>query len=74
MLTVTVPEKIEKQIRKMAEEVNRSPNDYVRVVLVAGLGEIEVVHDAFKSFQRVKNGKEKTYTRKEVDDEFGLGD
>ncbi len=74
MLTVTVPKNLEKQIRKMAEEVGRTPEDYVRVVLAAGLEELDAVHEAFKSFQRVRSGEERTYTREEMRAELGLDD
>lgn len=74
MLTVEVPETVAKRVRQMAKEANRTPDEYIRVVLKAGLEDIEEVHAAFQSLQRVQNGEEKTYTRKEMKDEFGLGD
>ena len=65
---------IERKLDDLAARTGRAKADYLREAIVRGLGDIEDINLADAAYERVQQGKERTYTSAEVRRELGLGD
>lgn len=67
----TTPEN-KARVEELAKRTKRSAAFYYNVLLEDYLDDIEDIYDAIQIRERVKAGKEKTYTAEEVRKELGL--
>jgi RHH-type transcriptional regulator, rel operon repressor / antitoxin RelB len=74
MLSVRLPEDIEKRLDALAKASGRSKTYYVREALIARLEDMEDIYMAEAVMERIASGKEKTYPLADIERDLGLAD
>lgn len=74
MLSVRLPEDIEKRLDALANATGRSKSYYVRAAVMAKLEDMEDIYMAEAVMERLASGEEKTYPLAELERELGLAD
>ena len=74
MLAIRLPQSIEKRLEKLARRSGRTKTYYAREAILRHLEDLEDAHEAERILQRVRAGKERTYTLEEVARRLGLDD
>jgi len=74
MLALRLPEEIEERLEALAKATGRTKSFYAREAIVEHLDDLEDLFLAEKRLVRVRDGKSKTYSLKQVEDELGLAD
>ncbi|MEI6457901.1 MAG: DUF6290 family protein [Pseudomonadota bacterium] len=74
MLALRLPEEIEERLAALAKATGRTKSFYAREAIVEHLDDLEDLFLAEKRLARVRDGKSKTYSLKQVEDELGLAD
>lgn len=74
MLSVRLPEDIEKRLDALAKASGRTKTYYVREALIAKLEDMEDIYKAEAVWERIVSGEEKTYPLAEVERDLGLAD
>lgn len=72
--SVRLPEEAEKRLNALAVATGRTKAFYIKEAIVSQLGEMEDVYLAEKTLERIRQGKERTYTMEEVEKKLGLAD
>ena len=66
MLTVRLPENIERRLDRLARATGRTKSVFVREALLRYLDEVEDTHEAEETLVRVREGKERVLSSEEV--------
>jgi len=66
MLTIRLPEKIEKRLDRLAKRTGRTKTYYAREAIVQHLDELEDVYLAERSLEAVRSGRSRTVPIEEV--------
>lgn len=74
MLAIRLPQSVEKRLEKLAKRSGRTKTYYAREAILRHLEDLEDAHEAERILQRVRTGKERTYTLDEVARRLGLDD
>lgn len=74
MLALRLPPEIEKRLDTLARKAGRTKSFYASEAILRHLDELEDVSLAGKILDRIKTGKERSYTIEEVEREVGLAD
>jgi RHH-type rel operon transcriptional repressor/antitoxin RelB len=74
MLAIRLPQSVEKRLEKLAKRSGRTKTYYAREAILRHLEDLEDAHEAERILQRVRAGKERTYTLEEVARRLGLDD
>ena len=74
MLTVRLPAGIEKRLEKLAKRMGRTKTFYVREAILQHLDDLEDIHLADRTLQRIEDGDERTIPLKDVLKRHGLAD
>ncbi len=74
MLAIRLPESIEKRLEKLAKRTGRTKTFYAREAILRHIEDLEDVYEAERVLERIRSGKEKTYSLDEVTEHLGLGD
>ena len=74
MLSVRLPEDIEKRLEALAKATGRSKTYYVRAALIEKIEDMEDLYMAEAVMERIASGEEKTTSLAEVERELGLAD
>jgi RHH-type transcriptional regulator, rel operon repressor / antitoxin RelB len=74
MLSVRLPEDIEKRLDALAKASGRSKTYYVREALIAKLEDMEDIYMAEAVAERVLSGEEKSYPLADLERDLGLAD
>jgi RHH-type transcriptional regulator, rel operon repressor / antitoxin RelB len=74
MLAIRLPESIEKRLDKLARRTGRTKTFYAREAILRYLEDLEDIYEAERVLERVRAGKEKTYSLDEVTRRLGLDD
>ena len=74
MLSVRLPEDIEKRLDALANATGRSKSYYVRAAVMAKLEDMEDIYMAEAVMERLASGEEKTYPLAELERELSLAD
>lgn len=74
MLAIRLPPSIEKRLEKLAKRSGRTKTYYAREAILKHIEDLEDAHEAERILQRVRAGKERTYTLDEVARRLGLDD
>lgn len=74
MLAIRLPQAIEKRLDRLAKRSGRTKTYYAREAILRHLEDLEDAHEAERILQRVRAGKERTYTLDEVARRLGLDD
>lgn len=74
MLSVRLPEDIEKRLDALAKATGRSKTYYVREALIQKLEDMEDLYMAEAVMERIASGEEQTYRLADLERELGLAD
>ena len=74
MLAIRLPESIEKRLERLARRTGRTKTFYAREAILRHLEDLEDIYEAEMVLERVRAGKEKTYSLDEVTRRLGLDD
>ena len=74
MLSVGLPEDLEKRLEALAKATGRSKTYYVREALIQKLEDMEDLYLAEAVMERIASGEEKTTPLADVERELGLAD
>ncbi len=72
MLSVRLPEDVEKRLDALAERTGRTKSWYARQALIEKIEDLEDLYLAERVLERIAAGEERTYTLEEVERELGL--
>lgn len=72
-LTVRLPDELQQRLDHLAIQTGRAKSFYVKEALEAYLEDLEDLLLANAVLERVRSGKEKTYTLEDVTNELNLG-
>lgn len=71
--SIRLPPPLEKRLTALATKTGRSKAFYLREIIANGLEEAEDLYLAQQVLERVRDGKERTFTLDEVERRLGLG-
>lgn len=71
-ITVRLPDELQQRLDHLAMETGRAKSFYIKQALEAYLEDLEDLLLANATLERVRSGKEKTYTLKDVENELNL--
>ncbi len=72
--SIRLPEETEKRLDTLAAATGRTKAFYIREAIAEHLDDLEDMYLAQEVLERVRRGKERTYTLDEVERELGLAD
>ncbi|MFU2080884.1 DUF6290 family protein [Avibacterium endocarditidis] len=71
-ITVRLPDELQRRLDHLATETGRAKSFYIKQALEAYLEDLEDLLLANATLERVRSGKEKTYTLQDVENELNL--
>jgi RHH-type rel operon transcriptional repressor/antitoxin RelB len=74
MFAIRLPKDIETRLDRLAKQTGRSKNFHARAAILKHPEDLEDLHQAEQTMQRIQNGQERTYTWDEVEARLGLAD
>lgn len=74
MLAIRLPQSIEDRLERLAKKTGRTKTFYAREAILRHIEDLEDVYEAERTLERVRAGKEQTYTLDEVKKQLGLDD
>ena len=74
MLAIRLPDAIEKRLEKLAQKTGRTKTFYAREAILRHIEDLEDTFAAERILDRVRRGKEATYSLDEVAKHLGLDD
>lgn len=74
MLAIRLPQSIEDRLDRLAKKTGRTKTFYAREAILRHLEDLEDTYEAERVMERVRSGKEQTYTLDEVRERLGLDD
>jgi RHH-type transcriptional regulator, rel operon repressor / antitoxin RelB len=74
MLAIRLPAGIEKRLEKLAKRTGRTKTFYVREAILQHLDDLEDIHLADRTLQRIEDGEERTIPLKDVLKRHDLAD
>ena len=74
MLALRLPPEIEERLDALAKATGRTKSFYVREAILEHLEEMEDVYLAAATLERVRRGKERTFTTDQLRADLGLDD
>jgi RHH-type rel operon transcriptional repressor/antitoxin RelB len=72
MLAIRLPQSIEKRLERLAERTGRTKTFYARQAILEHLEDLEDLYLAEGSLERIRSGKERTKSLKDVLKRHGL--
>lgn len=70
--SVRLPAEAEQRLSDLAAATGRTKAFYIKEAILGQLDEMEDVYLAEKTLERIRKGREKTYTLDEVEKDLGL--
>ena len=67
MLTIRLPESLEKRLNTLSSETGRTKSFYVKEALNRYLDEMEDIYLSRQVLERIRQGKEKVYSSEELE-------
>lgn len=74
MLAIRLPTEIEQRLEALANATGRTKTFYAREAILAHLDDLEDIFLAEQSLERLRQGKDRTYTLDEVERQLDLED
>ncbi len=74
MLAIRLPQSIEKRLERLAQRSGRTKTYYAREAILKHIEDLEDAYEAERILERVRTGRERTYTLDEVARRLGLDD
>ena len=71
-ITVRLPDELQQRLDHLAMETGRAKSFYIKQALEAYLEDLEDLLLANATLERVRSGKEKTYTLNDIENELNL--
>ena len=72
MLSIRLPQSIEKRLEKLARRTGRTKSYYAREAILQHLGDLEDVYLAERALERLRNGKDRTIPLEKVMKRHGM--
>jgi RHH-type rel operon transcriptional repressor/antitoxin RelB len=72
MLAIRLPEEVEKRLERLARRTGRTKTYYARQAILEHLEDLEDVYLAEEALDRIRQGKDRTFTLEEVMKRYGL--
>ncbi|MGH8599434.1 MAG: type II toxin-antitoxin system RelB family antitoxin [Burkholderiales bacterium] len=73
-ISIRLPDDIEARLNKLAAKTGRTKSFYIREAIAEHVVDLEDYYLAEKVVERIRHGKERTYTSDEVEKLLGLED
>jgi RHH-type rel operon transcriptional repressor/antitoxin RelB len=73
-ISIRLPDDIEARLNKLAAKTGRTKSFYIREAIAEHVVDLEDYYLAEKVAERIRHGKERTYTSDEVEKLLGLED
>lgn len=70
--SVRLPEEIERRLDVLAEQTGRTKAFYIREMILGHIDEMEDYYLAAEVLERIRMGRERTFTAEEVRQDLGL--
>ena len=67
MTSIRLPNPLEERLNRLAKETGRTKSFYIREALEKSIEDMEDIYLSQQTLERVRAGKERTYTLKEVE-------
>lgn len=67
MTSIRLPNPLEERLNRLAQETGRTKSFYIREALEKSIEDMEDIYLSQQTLERVRAGKERTYTLKEVE-------
>jgi len=74
VLTIRLPEDIEKRLAALAKATGRSKSFYVRQAILEHLDDIEDIYLAERRLTEIRSGQDKTISLEDLIEKHGLAD
>jgi RHH-type rel operon transcriptional repressor/antitoxin RelB len=74
MLSVRLPPEDEARLAAVAKRTGRTKSHYVRDLILEALEDLEDLADAEERIHAIRDGRSRTYTLEEVEQQLGLVD
>lgn len=74
MLAIRLPQSIEDRLERLAKKTGRTKTFYAREAILRHIEDLEDVYEAERVLERVRAGKEKTYSLDQVKERLDLED
>jgi RHH-type transcriptional regulator, rel operon repressor / antitoxin RelB len=72
--SIRLPEEVERRLDALAEKTGRTKAFYIREMIMNQIEEMEDYYLAAEVLERVRKGKERTFTEQEVRQHLGLAE
>ena len=72
MLTIRLPQCVEKRLERLARRTGRSKSYYVREAILQHIAALEDIYLAERALERIRNGKDRTIPLEKVMKRFGV--
>ena len=72
MLTIRLPQSVEKRLERLARRTGRSKSYYVREAILQHIAALEDIYLAERALERIRNGKDRTIPLEKVMKRFGV--
>jgi RHH-type transcriptional regulator, rel operon repressor / antitoxin RelB len=72
MLAIRLPESIERRLDRLAKRTGRTKTFYARQAILRHLEELEDLYQAERSFERIREGKDRTIPLEELMRRYGM--
>jgi RHH-type transcriptional regulator, rel operon repressor / antitoxin RelB len=74
MLTIRLPQSIEKRLERLTRRTGRSKSYYVREAILQHLGDLEDIYLAERALERIRNGEDRTIPLEKIMKRYGIED
>ena len=74
MLTIRIPQSIEKRLEKLARRTGRTKSYYAREAILQPFGDLEDLYLAERALERIRNGEDDTIPLEDVMKRHGMED
>jgi RHH-type rel operon transcriptional repressor/antitoxin RelB len=73
-ISLRLEPQIERRIAKLAKATGKTKSHILRELVARGIEDVEDIYMADRAMERLRQGKERTYTSEEVSKKLGLDD
>lgn len=74
MLAIRLPQSVEDRLERLAKKTGRTKTFYAREAILRHIDDLEDIYEAERTMERLRAGKERTYTLDEVSKHLGVDD
>ncbi len=74
MMSIRLPQSVEKRLERLARRTGRSKSYYVRKAILQHLGDLEDIYLAERALKRIRAGKDRVIPIEKVMKRYGMED